>query len=161
MERKVAAQLQLPQALVSRSDAARTSRQLEALTEALDQAKMRQQDANLQVSPLLQELAELNKLDLNQTNDRQQLADLLRNLSKNGQSIHISFAAQPSNQVTDKLVDWFRQQVDPLLLLEIGLQPSIAAGCIVRTPSKYFDFSMRQHLLRNRKDLVERLKVTP
>jgi len=41
----------------------------------------------------------------------------------------------------------------------VGLQPTIAAGIVLRTPNHQFDFSLRQHLYKNRAKLREALEV--
>jgi F0F1-type ATP synthase delta subunit len=58
----------------------------------------------------------------------------------------MSFAIEPSSFMTQKIVSWFRKEVHPALMLHTGIQPTIAAGCVMRTSNKYFDFSLRQHL---------------
>ena len=57
-----------------------------------------------------------------------------------------------------KIVAWLRTEIHPLILLEIGLQPTIAAGCVIRTTNKYFDYSIGRHLKRNRGQLVSLLR---
>ena len=57
--------------------------------------------------------------------------------------MHISFSADPSPLFTQKLIAWLRSEIHPLVLLQIGLQPNMGAGCVVRTSNKYFDFSLR------------------
>lgn len=164
--------LLLPNLLVGRGDVVRLGRELEQLSDRLDQAALRRADSpakteskakavpsTITASSGLTELVEANQLDLSKGTDRQQLAKFLDELKRHAPSIHMSFAAEPPANFTAKLVDWLRREIHPLVLLEIGLQPSIAAGCIIRTNSKYFDCSMRQHLLQNRTQLIERLKV--
>ena len=158
---KTAAVLSLPTLLVSRGDCVHLSRELEMLDEKLTQAKHRSEAKQSlpRLSQPLEELSQQNQLDLAEPADRQRLQQFLKELKTEAPVIHMSFATEPSAQVTEKLVIWLRAQIHPLILLNVGLQPSIAAGCIVRTSSKYFDFSMRQHLLEHRPELVARLKV--
>jgi hypothetical protein len=42
--------------------------------------------------------------------------------------------------------------------MTVGVQPTIAAGCIMRTTNKYFDFSLRQDFEGKRDLLLEELK---
>ena len=57
--------------------------------------------------------------------------------------MHISFSADPSPLFTQKLITWLRAELHPLVLIQIGIQPNMGAGCVVRTTNKYFDFSLR------------------
>ncbi|MEO8784971.1 MAG: F0F1 ATP synthase subunit delta [Candidatus Saccharimonadales bacterium] len=155
--------LQLPEALVSRGDVVRLGRELEIASGQLDQVNMggktKAGATTTKLSQPLQELFEINHLKVDDATQRQQALQLLQQL-KDAPSVHISFAAEPSPQVTAKLVAWLRSNIHPQILLNIGLQPSIAAGCIIRTQSKYIDCSMRQHLLQHRADLISKLRVS-
>lgn len=158
---KSAAVLGLPVSLLSRGDIVHISRELEMLSETIEQAKHRNDEAVSlpRLSQPLEELAHMNQLDLTDLTDRQRLQAFLKELKTEAPVIHMSFATEPSSVVTERLITWLRSEIHPLVLLNIGLQPSIAAGCVVRTSSKYFDFSMRQHLLEHRSELMTRLKV--
>jgi hypothetical protein len=57
-----------------------------------------------------------------------------------------------------KLVGWFRANVHPHVLVQVGLQPNIAAGCVVRTTNKVFDLSLRNHFAQNQQVLIESMK---
>jgi F0F1-type ATP synthase delta subunit len=46
----------------------------------------------------------------------------------------------------EKILLWLRQNVHPQVLLQVGLQPAIAAGCVLRTTNKIFDMSLKAHL---------------
>jgi F0F1-type ATP synthase delta subunit len=58
----------------------------------------------------------------------------------------MSFASEPSAKSLGTLVDWLRTNIHPQVVVSVGIQPSIAAGCIVRTPNRQYDFSLRQSL---------------
>jgi F0F1-type ATP synthase delta subunit len=60
--------------------------------------------------------------------------------------MHMSFASEPSGAFMNKLIVWLRANMHPQMFVSVGLQPSIAAGCIVRTANRQFDFSLRQAL---------------
>lgn len=154
-----AAVLVLPASIVSRVDIIRLARELEAVTGTIQQQALAQKhEAVPPLSKVLGEIVEANKLSVSRKEDRERLAQFLKDLKTNAPSIHMSFATVPPSTFTAKLVDWLRNEIHPLLLLDIGLQPSIAAGCVIRTTNKYFDCSMRQHLLTNRPKLVEMMR---
>jgi F0F1-type ATP synthase delta subunit len=57
------------------------------------------------------------------------------------------------------MIIWLRKEIDPRIIIHVGLQPTIAAGIVLRTPNKQFDFSLRRHLYKNRDKLLEVLKT--
>lgn len=152
--------IQLPVAVVSPIDVGRLLRELEALDEFLRQVAVRKTGEPMSLprtSKLLEDIARDNNLNLLNEAERQHLLKFMRDLKTNAPVLHISFAADPSSVFLRKLMEWLRREIHPQLLVRIGLQPSIAAGCIVRSPDKYFDFSLRQHFLEKRGLLIERI----
>ena len=69
----------------------------------------------------------------------------LKELQDQAAVLHISFSADPPGTYIQKIVGWLRQNVDQSILVQVGLQPNIGAGCIVRTTNKSFDFSLRKY----------------
>jgi F0F1-type ATP synthase delta subunit len=155
--------LQLPVLVFGVVEVRRLKRELESLDEYLRQAAIREpgrQAALPRVSRLLDALATDNGRNLLQPQDRQELGAFLVATEKTAPTIHISFASDPSSAFTAKLVTWLRSNIHPGILLQIGLQPSIAAGCVVRTPNKHLDLSLRQNLAAQRVKLIEALDIT-
>jgi hypothetical protein len=151
--------ISLPNSLISRVDAMRLGRELETIGNAIDQKTHQHSKAEpTRLSQILEELSSRNHLDLQDSQDRDRLATFLKDLKKDAPTIHMSFAAEPPSAFIAKIIAWLRNEVHPLMLLDIGLQPTIAAGCIIRTSSKYFDCSVRQHLLENKPKLLELLQ---
>ena len=153
-------QFVLPDSVVGPVDAGRLDREAEELDEYLRSYAIRKTGVAMQLPKTtvsLDELAETNHLNLLQAADRRRLVFFLHGLSEKAPVLHLSFAADPSPAFTAKIVHWLRQNIHPFVLMQVGLQPSIAAGCTVRTTNKYFDFSLRQHLLQNRQMLINAL----
>jgi F0F1-type ATP synthase delta subunit len=124
----------------------RLKRELEALEEYISQSELRtagKQAALPRVSRLLDALAAENHMNLLQPDHRAVLRKFLITTEKDAPLLHISFAADPSSAFTAKMVKWLRANIAPDALMEVGLQPTIAAGCIVRTTNKVFDMSLR------------------
>jgi F0F1-type ATP synthase delta subunit len=124
----------------------RLKRELEALEEYMSQSELRtagKQAALPRVSRLLDALAAENHMNLLQPDHRTVLRKFLITTEKDAPLLHISFAADPSSAFTAKMVKWLRANIAPDALMEVGLQPTIAAGCIVRTTNKVFDMSLR------------------
>lgn len=154
-------QFVLPVSLVTVVDVSRLQRELKAVDEFMLQMTIRQpgqQPALPRSSHNLEEIATQNGLNLLQDSHRKALSQQLDRLHSGAPTIHISLAADPPPAFLTRLITWLRHEIHPELLLQIGLQPSLAAGCIVRTPNKYFDFSLREHFKKNRDILVEQLK---
>src|SRR5258708_21999925 len=103
---------------------------------------------------MLDELASGNGLNLLDEATRKYLVVFLEDITAHAPVIHISFAADPSSAFLQKLVLWFRQNIHPSILIRVGLQPNIAAGCVLRTTNKYFDLSLRKTLLQHQAELV-------
>ena len=155
-------QLKLPVLVFGVVEVRRLKREMEALDEYIRQAAIREpgkQPALPRVSRLLDALAADNGRNLLQEADREELKQFLLGVEKLAPTMHISFASDPSSSFTAKLVTWLRGNIDPTVLLQIGLQPTIAAGCIVRTANKTFDLSLRNSLSEQRTLLLQALEA--
>lgn len=111
------------------------------------------------LSHLLDQFVQANRLDLLQAADRSNAVEFLEGVKKSAPKIHISFSADPSAQFMMKITTWFRQNIHPTVLITVGLQPGIGAGCVVRTPNKYFDLSLGKAFANKRDLLVQQLQV--
>lgn len=152
----------LPLLATSPSDIARLSRELEAIDDSLLELEVRHGADKLQLprtSQLMDQLTELNKLNLLHKTDRRLLKQFLEAVKKQAPVVHMSFSADPSAVFLEKLVTWLRREIHPQVLLTIGLQPTLGAGCIVRTTNHQFDFSLRQDFAKKRNLLIG--KLTP
>lgn len=147
--------LTLPTLIFGIVEVRRLQRELESLDDFLRSMAVRRQTKfeMPRVSRILDALATENNLDLLKGAHRSQLMEFLIGVVTSAPNIHISFAADPSSAFTAKIVGWLRANVNALALVDVGLQPNIAAGCVVRTNNKVFDLSLRQHFADN-KDLL-------
>lgn len=139
----------LPAIVTGPVEIRRLLREIEALEEYMVQANRRapgQQIPLPKVSRVLDALASNNSMNLFQASDRIKLTEFLKDVQGKAPSIHISFASDPSSAFTVKMVTWLRANIHPYALLRLGLQPTLAAGCMVRTTNKVFDFSLRNRL---------------
>lgn len=164
MEHDELAGLRVPALITSPSDVARLHREIGALHEYLEQQKYRpsgQPAAILpKVSLLLDELAQSNKLNLLESATREHLIAFLKDLAEHAPVLHISFATDPSPDFLQKIVLWLRQNIHTSILVQVGMQPTIAAGCVVRTTNKYFDLSLRRSFAKHGDELIKALKMT-
>lgn len=153
--------LKLPVILNSKQDITHVHRELRTFMDTVSQSVLRQ-DNPVKYPPItstLRALAVENKVDLRDQDACGELLKELEQLKASAPTVHISFPADPPQEVMQKLIVWFRKEVNPRLIIQVGLQPSIAAGIVLRTPNKQFDFSLRQHLYKNRDTLREALRA--
>ena len=153
--------MRLPAGVVTRTHVGSLSQEAESIDNFLTQAAIRQPGSSLQLpktSRLFDELVSVNQLNMLHAADRKLIGQFLLVLRTKAPTLHISFNNDPSALFLNKLVVWLRQNIHPFLLIRIGLQPNIGAGCVVRTTNKYFDFSMKQLFDNNRELLISKLQ---
>lgn len=161
MEHKKSGELLLPVGVASKVDAGRLLREAESIDDFLRQAAIRQGGSPVtlpKMSHLFEELINLNKLNVLQEEDRKKLKQLLELVKAKSPVMHMSFSADPPPQFMNQLVSWLRREIHPLVLVQVGLQPNIGAGCILRTNNKQFDFSLRERFINHRTDLLELIR---
>lgn len=150
----------LPVGVVGMIDLGRLIRELERLEAALTSDKIRTgTDVQLpKLSALMDQLAEANKVDLRDPHARASLLEFLKLLRKEAPKIHMSFSADPSPDFLMKLITWLRSNIHPHVLVAVGLQPGIGAGCVLRTTNRYFDMSLGKSFADKRELLMTRLR---
>lgn len=154
-------QLQLPTSIVGHSDVGHLLNEAEAVDNFMQQAAIRETGTPMQLpktSKLLDELVEANKLNLLEAADRKTLLNLLKAVRTKAPVLHMSFNGDPSPVFLQRLITWVRQQLHPFALLQIGLNPTIGAGCVVRTSNRFFDFSLRHQFSEQRALLIHNLR---
>lgn len=151
----------LPINVTGRMDVGRLVREVETLDNFLEQAAVRKPGTPMQMpktSKLLDEMLEHNKINALVSEERQRLLHFLITVRAKAPILHISFSADPTPMFTQKLVSWLRENIHPLVLLQVGLQPNIGAGCVVRTTNKYFDLSLKQHFSKQHTLLMTKIR---
>ena len=109
-------------------------------------------ESSLQLTPDIITALELNRV----IRELENLDDFLHqaNLKLKEKKVHISFAVEPSPRVIRKIVLWMRENIHPQVVVEIGVQPTISVGCIVRTTNKVFDMSLRNRFSSSKTILI-------
>jgi hypothetical protein len=154
--------LQLPVQVAGRVDVGRLLREAEQIDNFLKQAAIREPGTSMKLpktSRLMDDFVSSNKLNLLHEVDRTKILNFLVMVKAKAPVLHMSFGVDPSPSFTQRLMAWLRQEVHPLALVQVGLQPNIGAGCIIRTTNKYFDFSLREHFKKQRPLLVQKLHI--
>ncbi len=147
--------VQLPDSVVTPLDLGKIQRELFALDEFLGASKSASKLPYM--SPPLNKI--LKQADINplHAQDRQQLIQKLQFVRRTAPSVQISFASEPSQRALRILIRWFRENGHPNTLISVGVQPNLAGGCVIRTSTKQFDFSLQQLFKSNSQALAQRL----
>lgn len=154
-------EFKLPVLVASPVDVGRLLRELDAIDEALIQLNIRKGGKTASVpktTNLMDQIVELNKLNLLRETDRKVLRQFLSDVKTKAPVVHMSFSADPSVAFQEKLMTWLRREIHPQILLSVGLQPNIGAGCMMRSTNKYFDFTLRKKFADQRELLLEKLR---
>jgi F0F1-type ATP synthase delta subunit len=152
--------LSLPSSIVSPTDIARLTREIEALDSYFQEQQIRQggtPNGAPRVSKLMDQLVSDNRINLLVAADRQNLRQVLESLHRSAPVMHISFSVDPPGSYVQKIIEWLRSNIHRHILVTVGLQPNIGAGCIVRTTNKLFDFSLREFFAQKRPFFIEKL----
>jgi F0F1-type ATP synthase delta subunit len=145
------AQLKLPFEVATKSDILRLIRNVDEVLDAFIENGVRDHEGVefAQRPDVSSHLARLVS-----ENDIQVSAELLKSLklwlthlSEKAPVVRFTFASDPTPEFLSKLVMWLRDESGQFVLIRYGIQPKVAAGCIVFTPSHRYDFSLRKQLL--------------
>lgn len=68
---------------------------------------------------------------------------------------HITLADLPNRMLKRTLTEWFRQNIDPHVMLTFSVRADIGGGAIVQAGSHMYDFSFRKHIMGNRAKIGE------
>lgn len=154
----MAPDLILPAMAASSVDIGRLIREMENIDEAFLQMNLRKSDKQTklpQTSWLLDKIVADNQLNLLKGEDREALKTFLYRVKSTSPVLHMSFSADPSPRFLERLVTWLRSEIHPFVLLNVGLQPNIGAGCILRTTNHYFDMSLKNDFMSKRALLLK------
>lgn len=152
-------ELKLPPSIVDRTDINRILRDLDEREAQFIAAAAKSQVLTTQSSnQKLSDLAGLNSIDLADRDACQKLKAVLEQMAAKLPEIHLSLANEAPQEIIESLTTWFRTNIHPGILVKIGLQPSLAAGCVVRTPNKIFDMSLRAQIRQQQTYLEELIR---
>lgn len=153
--------LRLPNSVISSIDVGRLLREINNLDDFFVGVKNRQPGVSMQLPRLSRQLDQLshdNELNLLDESHRTNLKQALTAIYETAPKMHISFASEPSSKPLEEILVWLRKNIHRHTLVTVGLQPAIAAGCVVRTSNKLFDMSLRAGLEQQRPYLAKLIK---
>ena len=104
--------------MASKQDITHVHRELRTFTDEVVQSIMRHDDPVKYppISDSLRTLAIENQVDLRDPKVCDNLLLQLEEVKHSSPTVHISFPADPSREVLQKLVKWFRKEVDPKII---------------------------------------------
>ena len=73
-------------------------------------------------------------------------------------TVHLTLAALPGESLKLTLIEWFRTNCCPDLLISFSADRTIGGGLIIRTPNRIFDYSFRQRLIDGRSKIPELIR---
>jgi F0F1-type ATP synthase delta subunit len=155
--------LALPISIVTKVDVGRLLQEVTNVDEFLEQAAIRQSGTALKLpktTKTVEEMVAANKLNLLVETDRKKLVSFLSDVREKAPEIHMSFSTEPSTSFIQKLAGYMRENIHPQLLIQVGLQPTIGAGFMMRTTNKYYDFSLRSALKAKHQILIDNIRST-
>lgn len=154
-------ELVLPISIVTKVDVGRLLREVTGIDDFLEQASIRQPGTTLvlpKTTKVVDDLVTANNVNLLVDTERRALIEFLNTIRDKAPEIHMSFSAEPSASFMLKLATYFRDNIHPHTLLQVGLQPTIGAGFMMRTTNKYYDFSLRTTLKAKHQVLIDNLR---
>lgn len=154
-------ELVLPISIATKVDVGRLLREVSGIDEFLEQASIRQPGSSLalpKTTKVVDDIVSTNKVNLLVDTERKALIDFLTEIREKAPEIHMSFSAEPSASFMQKLTTYLRENIHPHTLVQVGLQPTIGAGFMMRTTNKYYDFSLRTTLKAKHQVLIDNLR---
>jgi len=148
----------LPSTIVSPTDIARLVREVETVDDYFRQIEIRGQEKTApRMSKLLDSTIAANQLSIEDSASRDRIVQGLQTVQASAPIMHISFSVDPPGSHVQSLVTWLRKNIDSNVLVTVGLQPNIGAGCVVRTTNKIFDLSLREYFTSKRDFFTKKL----
>lgn len=160
MEPNKQKQFILPVSIISLHDVSKLMTELDGVDNFFLQVQTRRPGDSVELprtTSTMDDLLQQNDLNLLKAENREKLKYILQTVRTKAPILHMSFSAEPDNVFMEKIISWLRLNIHPILILQVGIQPNIGAGFTLRTPNRFFDFSLRQHLVQNSGLLIKAL----
>ena len=152
----------IPHSVIGMPDINRLYREIELIENFMGQDSVRLPGSQSKLpatSRVMDDFCRQNSLNLLHADDRQTVLVFFKQMKKKAPVLHISFAVEASPSFITKIIVWSRENIDPHVLVQVGLAPSIIAGCVVRTTNKVFNFGLKQRFDDNKSILVEQIRT--
>lgn len=152
-------QLKLPNSIATKADLVAVLSNVDVVLDAYVQNSVREEEGvdfkdRPDVASNLALLVSENNLQVS-IDTLTALKKWLTHLKDHAPVVRFTFAADPNPEFLGKLVTWLRSESEQFVLIRYGVQPTIAAGCLLYTPARQYDFSLRRHLIKSQKVFSE------
>jgi F0F1-type ATP synthase delta subunit len=134
-----------------------TTSQLRQLQRELQQLTTLRSAKNVSLSNLMQDFAIANGIKKFDTVVAKKLLSYVDLAITSAPEISISLASMPNDEERGELVRWLRNAFGPQLMLHIIVQPTILAGCVLRTNKQVYDWSLQHALEANVDKLTQKV----
>lgn len=153
------AQLKLPSSIATKSDLVAVVRNVEDVLDKYVENSVRDQEGvdfkdRAEVASNLAKLVSENKLEVS-VETLTALKQWLTQLQDHAPVVRFTFASDPTPEVLSRLVTWLRNESGQFVVIRYGVQPTLAAGCLMYTPARRYDFTLRRHLLSSSETFSE------
>lgn len=95
------------------------------------------------------------QVDLSEVSQVETLIKALKDWLKTAPVVHLTFSSPPSPSIKLSITHWLHKEIDPNLLVDYGVDGSIAAGFVLRTKNHTYNFTANQLLWQHRRKLAE------
>ena len=113
-------------------------------------------EGNISINPLLDNFLESVDLKLDDISSAQKLKDILEDIKKNAKVFTVILSASPNDDLRRKVAKFFFDSISQYRLMKFNVSPDIGGGIVLKTPTRYFDFSYYK-MLENSEDNVASL----
>ena len=152
-------ELKLPNSIGGKRDLILAMRQVESILNDRLQDEVRERYGAKKVGTnvgekMLGEILETNKLK----DDTQTLKKILQQMEgfkQHAPQVRVAVSQEPDQDLYKRLVAWFRKEIHPGILVQIGVQPTIGGGFILTTPMRRYDFSLKTRILSSTPKFIE------
>lgn len=156
--------LALPNEVITKADVSRLVMEAEYVDNQMTTQSVRKkagaQAIEKTVMPgIFAEFLTLNKLSFNDSPERTDVIRKLRALKDNVPTLHMTFSVPADRESLARLTKWVRASIHQQAIIEAGLQPSLIAGVVLRTPNHLHDFSLRAAMKESRGLLLKELET--
>lgn len=106
---------------------------------------------------MLGEILSANKLK-DDTATLKKILQQLEGFKQHAPQVRIAFSQEPDQDFYKKIVGWFRREIHPSVLVQVGIQPTIGGGFILQTAARRYDMSLKTKILNSTPKFLEVLK---
>ena len=113
---------------------------------------------NININPLLSMFLESIDLKLEDISSAQKLKESLLDIKKNAKIFTVILSDSPNDDLRRKIAKFFFDSISQYRLMKFNISPDIGGGIVLKTPTRYFDFSYYKMLERSEDNIVSLIK---